>query len=190
MSRTRKTLTMSRRSAAIRIEAPGAVVLVRADLRDDEGRPVTSVSVSADGNRYAGEPEQWAHTAHNDTGAHVRVIEGAPRPGCPVAVVDEEAKPGPRVVARFRTIAEAERHIAHEARGNPEKVARGGFGIDAPEEMTNPPPAEPDPALALAEALLAAERGGSRFADYLPHEARAAFERWKAGVMLDIPGEG
>lgn len=55
----------------------------------------------------------------------------------PVAVIDEESatKVGDQytVLARFATPAEAERFIADH--DDQEKVARGGFGIDVPEEM-------------------------------------------------------
>jgi hypothetical protein len=53
----------------------------------------------------------------------------------PVAVIDEESA-GFTVLARFATIADAEAHIA--AMTDKAKVARGGYGIDAPEAMLNP----------------------------------------------------
>lgn len=139
MARTRKTLGLSRRGAAIRIEAPGCIVLVRADLTDAEGRPVTSVSVSADGNRYAGDPEQWAHTTHNDTGAQVRVIEGAPRPS-----LASVAEPSPDDA---RALAEAERHGA--------KIARQSDGLFAVLDMDR----DSSP---LWEAVFRTEAGAAR----------------------------
>jgi delta-aminolevulinic acid dehydratase/porphobilinogen synthase len=56
-----------------------------------------------------------------------------------VAVVDNESatKPGGHctVLKRFGTVKEAETWIA--ALPDAAKVARGGYGIDAPEEMIN-----------------------------------------------------
>jgi hypothetical protein len=61
----------------------------------------------------------------------------------PVTVVDNESatKPGQRVkvLRRFRTIHEAELWI--DTRKDRDKIERGGYGIDAPEEMTNGPKA-------------------------------------------------
>lgn len=59
----------------------------------------------------------------------------------PVAVIDEESasKPGERltVLKRFATIREAETWIGEQP--DKAKVQRGGYGIDAPETMINPP---------------------------------------------------
>jgi len=55
----------------------------------------------------------------------------------PVAVVDEESA-NPRVVKRFASVAQAEAWIASlKSLPNKKKVERGGYGIDAPEEMVN-----------------------------------------------------
>lgn len=51
-----------------------------------------------------------------------------------VFVIDEESNPI-RKIARFHTIVEAEDFIAKLEESDPEKVHRGGFGIDAPEKM-------------------------------------------------------
>lgn len=51
-----------------------------------------------------------------------------------VAIVDEETKPNPTVISYFNTIKEAEDWIAKEELTNPEKVHRGGYGIDVPLE--------------------------------------------------------
>lgn len=47
-----------------------------------------------------------------------------------VAIVDEEANPS-RVIKRVATVKEAELHIETLKETQPEKVHRGGFGIDA-----------------------------------------------------------
>lgn len=51
----------------------------------------------------------------------------------PVSVYDEETR---SVVHRCRTVKEAEDYIA--ALPDRAKVERGGYGIDAPEEVVNP----------------------------------------------------
>lgn len=56
----------------------------------------------------------------------------------PVAIVDESGG-AIRVVGLFATVAEAEAWIADAEKREPEKVHRGDYGIDAPEEMVNPP---------------------------------------------------
>lgn len=53
----------------------------------------------------------------------------------PVAVVKEH--PTPKVLARFATIDEAERYI--DELPDRAEVEAGGYGIDAPEAMVNPP---------------------------------------------------
>lgn len=55
----------------------------------------------------------------------------------PVAVVDNESSGKRiRVIRRFDTILEAETYVG--ALPDHKKVARGGYGIDAPEELINP----------------------------------------------------
>jgi predicted enzyme related to lactoylglutathione lyase len=53
-----------------------------------------------------------------------------------VAVVDEETDP-PVVVIRYKTVAEAEWYLGylreHGGTVTRAKIARGGYGIDAPE---------------------------------------------------------
>lgn len=55
-----------------------------------------------------------------------------------VCLIDEEAEGGPRIIQRFSCIQQAEAAIAEMKKSNPAKVYRGGFGIDAPEDMLNP----------------------------------------------------
>lgn len=51
-----------------------------------------------------------------------------------VAVVDNDTF---KVIARLATIAEAEAFVHGLSINDPAKVYRGGYGIDAPEEMIN-----------------------------------------------------
>lgn len=50
-----------------------------------------------------------------------------------VAIVDVEHPDGPKVVARVATVREAEEWVARQEKVDPEKVHRGGYGIDGPE---------------------------------------------------------
>ncbi len=52
-----------------------------------------------------------------------------------VAIIDEETKPNPTVIKRVDTIDEAVQWIDHQSKIDSDKVFRGGYGIDAPEEM-------------------------------------------------------
>lgn len=63
--------------------------------------------------------------------------EIARRKAQPVAVVHE---PTQKIEARFDTVGEAEAYIADTLHVlEPEAVERGDYGINAPEEMVNPP---------------------------------------------------
>ena len=42
------------------VEGPGFIANFTAGLRNHEGQEVVAVSISADGDRYAGDPEWWA----------------------------------------------------------------------------------------------------------------------------------
>lgn len=55
-----------------------------------------------------------------------------------VKVIDEEDNNGPFIIASFYTVKEAEDFIEEQNTIDPDKVHRGGFGIDAPEELVNP----------------------------------------------------
>lgn len=67
---------------------------------------------------------------HAEATAEVKRILAADPP---VAVVDERAEGGPKVIKRFDTIAQAEAYV-----GKLPEVESGRYGIDAPEEMVNP----------------------------------------------------
>ena len=71
-----KTVVLSERSKhnLLHIEAPGCIINVQIGLTDAEGRPVTHVSVSANGDRYAGDPEWWGEGQHGNKGVGVRII--------------------------------------------------------------------------------------------------------------------
>jgi hypothetical protein len=73
------------------------------------------------------------------SGATVRVGDHDPEPrynerDC--HVVDEENHLA--TLGSFTSVAECEEHIAKLEVLDPDKVHRGGFGIDAPEHKTNP----------------------------------------------------
>lgn len=59
--RDMKSVTISNRSRykILHIEAPGCIINVHVGLHDSDGRAVTSISVSPNGDRYSGEPEWW-----------------------------------------------------------------------------------------------------------------------------------
>lgn len=56
---------------------------------------------------------------------------------CDCYVIDEGAEGGPKTIASFETVKDAEDYIAELEKSQPDKVHRGGFGIDAPEEKVN-----------------------------------------------------
>lgn len=62
----------------------------------------------------------------------------------PVAIIDEENPIDGKfpVISRHFTIEEAEQFLATSATIDPRQLARGGYGIDAPENMVNPPRTE------------------------------------------------
>lgn len=51
-------------------------------------------------------------------------------------VIDEEGVDFPKL-ASFETVAECEAYITDLEKVQPDKVHRGGFGIDTPEEKVN-----------------------------------------------------
>jgi hypothetical protein len=54
------TVGYPRGKQAVKIVFPGGAVYVQTSLVTNDGKPVTYVSVDADGDRFAGEPESWA----------------------------------------------------------------------------------------------------------------------------------
>lgn len=77
---TTKTVSVGyprQRYNEIKVEFPGGIVHVRTGLTDRMGNEVVNVSVSADGNRYAGDPEWWAYWGNIDArGGGCRIIKG------------------------------------------------------------------------------------------------------------------
>jgi len=61
---------------------PQACIIHIELLHDAEGRDVTRVDVSANGNRFAGEPEWWCADAGSPLepeGIGIRVVQGIPK---------------------------------------------------------------------------------------------------------------
>jgi hypothetical protein len=54
-----KRITVRRIGDIMHIEAPGCIVNITVGLHDREGRDVTAVEITADGDRYSGEPQWW-----------------------------------------------------------------------------------------------------------------------------------
>ncbi len=65
-----------RQRKAVKITFPGGIVHVTTGLTDRNGRNVVNVSVSADGDRYTGDPEWWAKWGDVDErGGACRIIQ-------------------------------------------------------------------------------------------------------------------
>lgn len=73
--RPMRTVSLTRKSGMLHIEAPGCIVNITPGLTDTEGRAVVNVSVSADGNRYAGDPEWWVDGQRGNDGIGLRIIQ-------------------------------------------------------------------------------------------------------------------
>ena len=77
MSDLPHTIVLGARSRHLKIEAPGVLVHVEPGHRDDRGRQVTYISVSADGDRYGGEPAWWVSGRKGSLGRGFRVVQMA-----------------------------------------------------------------------------------------------------------------
>jgi hypothetical protein len=65
-----------RQRKGLKITFPGGIVHVTTGLTNARGRGLVHVSVSADGDRYSGDPEWWAKWGKLDeTGAGCRIIQ-------------------------------------------------------------------------------------------------------------------
>lgn len=85
MPQDMKTIVMTKRSKyrTLHVEAPGCIINIRIGLTRDDGCEVTRIDVSADGERYAGEPPAWIETYGSDpqfankSGTSVMVVRAA-----------------------------------------------------------------------------------------------------------------
>jgi hypothetical protein len=78
MAKPRITARKMDSGRVLHIEAPGCIVNIRVGLTDSEGRAVTSVSISADGNRYSGEPQWWIEGVPGNATAGARIVRRDP----------------------------------------------------------------------------------------------------------------
>lgn len=66
-----------RQPRELKVEFPGGMVFITTGLSDSNGNEVVHVSVTADGDRFAGDPKWWAHCGKpTKTGIGVRIIKG------------------------------------------------------------------------------------------------------------------
>ncbi|GMU20575.1 MAG: hypothetical protein AMXMBFR13_06720 [Phycisphaerae bacterium] len=79
-----KTVTVPRGYEGLHIEVPGAIVNIYTHLRDEGGRQVVRVSVDADGDKYAGEPQWWcpdlADNGLDPGGVGIRIVQMDEKP--------------------------------------------------------------------------------------------------------------
>lgn len=74
----------NRSGNVLHVETDGAIVNIRVGLIDAEGRQVTHVSVTADGDRFAGEAAWYARDDNGGRGSDhtsVRIVKEAERDG-------------------------------------------------------------------------------------------------------------
>lgn len=69
-----RNVSLTKKSGLLHIEAPGCIVNIKCGLTDWDGREVVNVSISANGNRYSGDPEWWINGEHGNSGVAVRVV--------------------------------------------------------------------------------------------------------------------
>jgi len=70
-----RTIVLGERSRHLKVEAPGVLVHIEPGHRDARGRQVTYVSVSADGDRYAGDPAWWVSGRKGSRGRGFRIVQ-------------------------------------------------------------------------------------------------------------------
>lgn len=81
-----KTITLPRGYDGLHIELPGSIINIHTGLTSLHGHEVVSISVDADGDRYAGDPEWWCLPGDVDRrGAGIRIVQ------CPAAEIAQEA---------------------------------------------------------------------------------------------------
>jgi len=69
-----KRINMNRKSRMLHIEGPGFIVNIDSTLTDSQGRTVCHIDVSADGSRYAGNPEWWINGEKGNAGLGLCII--------------------------------------------------------------------------------------------------------------------
>lgn len=69
----RIVLSERSREKLLHIEAPGCIVNIQIGLSNDKHSEVTRVDVTADGDRYSGDPKWWARGDVNRQGGVVLV---------------------------------------------------------------------------------------------------------------------
>lgn len=74
MSQRNISISRTSRHKTLHVEAPGCIINITVGLSDDDGREVTRIAVSADGDRYAGDPQWWIDGTKSQNGHAVRVI--------------------------------------------------------------------------------------------------------------------
>lgn len=78
-----KTVVINKRSKChtLHVEAPGCIINIRVGLSREDGCRVTRIDVSADGDRYSGDPPSWiemnetGHLGGDKTGASILVVQ-------------------------------------------------------------------------------------------------------------------
>lgn len=70
-----RNILLNRKSGLTRIEAPGCTISIDPGLSDSDRRPVCSISIAVDGNRYPGEPEWWIDGVRGDDGRGLRIVQ-------------------------------------------------------------------------------------------------------------------
>lgn len=77
MNRTKEiAIGYPRHRKAIKVTCPGGIIHVECGLTDSQSRPIVCVSVTADGDRYAGDPTWWVEWGKTDkTGGACRIIK-------------------------------------------------------------------------------------------------------------------
>lgn len=77
-----RTIRLTRKSPLLHIEAPGCIINIQTGLSDRDGNEAVNVSISADGKRYAGNPQWWIDGEAERAHLGVRVVKtDTPTPG-------------------------------------------------------------------------------------------------------------
>lgn len=77
-----RTIRLTRRSKLLHIEAPGCIINIQTNLTDREGHAVVSVSILADGKRYADNSQWWIEGEADNRHQGCRIVQtDTPTPG-------------------------------------------------------------------------------------------------------------